>query len=54
MQTAEGLTERCRHYIDGIRAAYKSEPSRRRPRHAHRLRQVTAQVPLPRGIILRG
>jgi hypothetical protein len=26
MQTAEGLTERCRHYIDGIRAAYKSEP----------------------------
>ena len=31
MQTAEGLTERCRHYIDGIRAAYKSEPSRRRP-----------------------
>ena len=26
MQTAEGLTERCRHYIQGIRAAYKSEP----------------------------
>jgi len=26
MQTAEGLTVRCRHYIDGIRAAYKSEP----------------------------
>jgi hypothetical protein len=26
MQTAEGLTERCRHYIEGIRAAYKSEP----------------------------
>ncbi len=26
MQTAAGLTERCRHYIDGIRAAYKSEP----------------------------
>src|SRR6478672_1752697 len=26
MQTAEGLTERCRRYIEGIRAAYKSEP----------------------------
>ena len=26
MQTAEGLTERCRHYIEGIRAQYKSEP----------------------------
>jgi hypothetical protein len=26
MQTTEGLTERCRHYIDGIRAQYKSEP----------------------------
>src|SRR6476659_5378127 len=26
MQTAAGLTERCRHYIEGIRAAYKSEP----------------------------
>ena len=26
MQTAEGLTERCRRYIDGIRAQYKSEP----------------------------
>src|SRR6266700_4191041 len=26
MQTTEGLTERCRRYIDGIRAQYKSEP----------------------------
>jgi biotin carboxylase len=26
MQTAEGLTQRCRSYIDGIRAAYTSEP----------------------------
>ena len=26
MQTAEGLTQRCRSYIDGIRAHYKSEP----------------------------
>ncbi len=26
MQTSEGLTERCRRYIDGIRAQYKSEP----------------------------
>src|SRR5215468_7247068 len=26
MQTAEGLTERCRRYIEGIRAQYKSEP----------------------------
>jgi biotin carboxylase len=26
MQTAEGLTERCHRYIDGIRAQYKSEP----------------------------
>ena len=26
MRLAEGLTERCRHYIEGIRAAYKSEP----------------------------
>jgi biotin carboxylase len=26
MQTAKGLTERCRHYIAGIRAQYKSEP----------------------------
>jgi biotin carboxylase len=25
MQTAEGLTDRCRRYIDGIRAHYKSE-----------------------------
>ena len=25
MQTAEGLTERCRRYIEGIRAQYKSE-----------------------------
>jgi hypothetical protein len=26
MQTAEGLTPRCRHYIDGIRNNYQSEP----------------------------
>ena len=26
MQTAEGLTERCRRYIDGIRSSYQSEP----------------------------
>jgi hypothetical protein len=26
MQTADGLTERCRRYIDGIRAQYESEP----------------------------
>jgi len=26
MQTAEGLTQRCRDYIDGIRAHYQSEP----------------------------
>ena len=26
MQTAEGLTQRCRSYIEGIRAQYKSEP----------------------------
>jgi len=26
MQTADGLTKRCRAYIDGIRAQYRSEP----------------------------
>ncbi len=26
MQTAEGLTQRCRRYIDGIRGNYQSEP----------------------------
>ncbi len=26
MQTSEGLTTRCREYIDGIRAQYRSEP----------------------------
>jgi biotin carboxylase len=26
MQTAEGLTQRCRSYIEGIRAQYESEP----------------------------
>jgi len=26
MQTAEGLTERCRRYIDGIRGQYRCEP----------------------------
>ena len=26
MQTAEGLTQRCRSYIEGIRAHYTSEP----------------------------
>jgi hypothetical protein len=31
MQTAEGLTERCRHYIDGIRAGYASEPLEKSP-----------------------
>jgi hypothetical protein len=25
MQTADGLTKRCRRYIDGIRAHYQSE-----------------------------
>ena len=46
MQTAEGLTKRCRHYIDGIRAQYKSEtPPAGAPRHAHRLRQITPPLP---------
>jgi len=31
MQTAEGLTERARHYIDGIRAQYVSEPLEEAP-----------------------
>jgi hypothetical protein len=26
MQTADGLTDRCRRYIEGIRAHYQSEP----------------------------
>jgi hypothetical protein len=26
MQTADGLTKRCRAYIDGIRGEYASEP----------------------------
>ena len=26
MQTADGLTQRCRSYIEGIRAHYRSEP----------------------------
>ena len=26
MQTANGLTERCRRYITGIRTQYQSEP----------------------------
>jgi hypothetical protein len=26
MQTAEGLTPRCRRYIEGIRSKYQSEP----------------------------
>jgi hypothetical protein len=26
MQTSDGLTTRCRNYIDGIRAMYQSEP----------------------------
>ena len=25
MQTADGLTQRCQHYIDGIRSQYTSE-----------------------------
>jgi biotin carboxylase len=31
MQTADGLTERCRRYITGIRSAYKSEPPPKAP-----------------------
>jgi biotin carboxylase len=31
MQTAEGLTERARHYIDGIRRLYASEPIEQPP-----------------------
>jgi biotin carboxylase len=31
MQTAAGLTERCRHYIDGIRSQYISEPIKQPP-----------------------
>jgi hypothetical protein len=31
MQTADGLTERCRRYIDGIRALYVSEPVEQPP-----------------------
>ena len=42
MQTAEGLTQRCRHYIDGIRAQYVSEPLPETPPvGADRLREVT-------------
>jgi hypothetical protein len=26
MQTDDGLTQRCRNYIDGVRAMYVSEP----------------------------
>ncbi len=31
MQTASGLTERCRRYINGIRSKYISEPTGQRP-----------------------
>ena len=31
MQTAAGLTERCRRYIDGIRSQFVSVPLRQRP-----------------------
>jgi biotin carboxylase len=31
MQTADGLTERCRRYIDGIRSLYVSEPVEQPP-----------------------
>ncbi len=31
MQTASGLTEQCRRYIDGIRSQYVSEPIGQRP-----------------------
>jgi hypothetical protein len=31
MQTADGLTERCRRYIAGIRSAYQSEPPPKPP-----------------------
>jgi len=31
MQTAEGLTDRARHYIDGIRGQYESEPIEKPP-----------------------
>jgi len=31
MQTAEGLTDRARHYIDGIRGQYESEPLEKPP-----------------------
>jgi len=36
MQNADGLTERCRRYIDGIRSQYRSEP----------LPEAPAQVPI--------
>ena len=49
MQTADGLTQRCRRYIDGIRAQYRSEPiARRRRSDADRVREV-AQWPQHRG-----
>ena len=31
MQTASGLTEQCRRYIDGISSQYISEPIEERP-----------------------
>lgn len=31
MQTSDGLTERCRHYIEGVRAIYVSEPLAKPP-----------------------
>ena len=41
MQTADGLTKRCRSYIDGIRSMYRAKPLPEPPTGcAHRLRQV--------------
>jgi hypothetical protein len=39
MQSAEGLTERARHYIAGIRRLYQSEPVEQPP-VVERLRYV--------------
>jgi biotin carboxylase len=39
METADGLTERARHYIDGTRRLFESEPLER-PRHLEPLRHV--------------
>ena len=44
MQTAEGLTQRCRRYIDGIRGHYRSEPLPNPRRHPAGLRQVAGDA----------